>query len=87
MAVHAVLVEWDQQVDPVAYIADLLRAGANGQERVPASNDGLVGVVRVEIQAAPAEDFCEDIARSGHTLAGRASDADGKGLLHCTLAD
>ena len=85
MAIHGVLVQRDQQVDAVTHVGDLFRAGANRQKSVAAANDGLIGVVGIQVQAAPAEDLCEDVARSGDTLSGRASDADSKGLLHRTL--
>src|SRR5437016_12311004 len=38
------------------------------------------------MQAAPAENFCENVARGGDTLSGRASDTDSEGLLHRTLS-
>ena len=38
-----------------------------------AANDGLIGVVGVQVQAATAEDFGEDVAGRGNTLTGGAS--------------
>src|SRR5216684_3650969 len=50
-----------------------------------AADDGLVGVVGIQMKAPPAEDFRENVARRGDSLAGRASDTDSEGLLHSTL--
>src|SRR5260370_29737154 len=36
------------------------------------------------MEATPAEDLCENVARGGNTLACRAPNTDGKGLLHGT---
>ena len=72
MAIHGVLVQRDQQVDPVAHVGDFLRAGANGQKGVATADDGLVGVVGVQMQAAAAEDLRENVARSGNALTGGA---------------
>ena len=82
MPIHGVLIEGDEQVDPVTHIGDFIRAGANRQERMTASNYGLIGVVGIQIKAAPTEDFCEDVAWSSHTLSGRSPNADREGLLH-----
>src|SRR5258708_30380997 len=38
------------------------------------------------MQAAPAENLCENVARGGDSLSGRASDTDSEGLLHRTLS-
>src|SRR5436853_6265438 len=38
------------------------------------------------MQAAPAENFCEYVARGGDSLSGRASDTESEGLLHRTLS-
>ena len=60
----------------VAGVGDVVGAGADGEEGVAAADDGLVGVVGVEVQAAAAEDLGEDVAGSGDTLTGGASDTD-----------
>ena len=82
MAVHRVLIERDQQIDPVAHVGHFVGTGANGEKCMAAANDRLVRVVGVQVQPAPAEDLCEDIARRGYTLTGRATDTDGEGLTH-----
>src|SRR5258708_5803225 len=38
------------------------------------------------MHAAPAENLCENVARGGDSLSGRASDTDSEGLLHRTLS-
>ena len=80
--VHRVLVEGNQQIDPIAHVGDFVRAGANGEESMAAANDGLVGVVDVEVQPTAAEDFCEDITRGGYALTSGAPDTDSEGLPH-----
>jgi hypothetical protein len=47
-----------------------------------AANDGLVGVVDVQVQPTPAEDFRENVTRGGNALTGGAADTDSEGLLH-----
>ncbi len=49
---------------------------AQGEEDVPAADDRLVGVVRVEMQAAPHEDAGENVAGCCDALAGGATDSD-----------
>jgi hypothetical protein len=51
-----------------------------------AANDGLIGVVGIQVKAPPAEDLCENVPRRGDTLSGRASDTDSEGLFHNTLS-
>src|SRR5919109_2686549 len=85
MPVHGVLVERNEQVNPVAHIGDRLRPGANRQQRMSAANNGLIGVVGIQAEPPPAEDFGEDVTRRGHTLARRATNGDRKGLFHGTL--
>ena len=87
MAGHGVLVERNEQVDAVTHVGDAFRARTNGQKSMAAANDGLIGVVGIQVKAAAAEDFCEDVARGGNSLAGRASDTDSEGLLHHTLSN
>ena len=61
----------------VAHVGDRVGTGADGQEGVAAADDGLVGVVGVQMQAAAAEDLAEDVTWSGNTLTRRSTDADG----------
>ena len=82
MAIHGVLIERNQQVDPVAEAGDPLRTGADRQESMSAANDGLIGVVGVQVQAAPREDPGEDVARGGDALSRGASDGYREGMLH-----
>ncbi len=82
MPVHAVLVQRDEQVNPVTHIGDFFRAGANRQEGMAATDYGLVGVVSIQIQTASAKDFCEDVTRRSDTLPSCSSNPDSEGLLH-----
>ena len=82
VAVHGVLIERNQQIDFVAEAGDPFRTGANRQKCMSAPNDRLICIVGVQVQAAPTENLGEDVARRGDTLPCRASDPNGKGLLH-----
>src|SRR5579863_4754070 len=81
MAVHRVLVQRNQHVNLVAHVAHRPVTRANREERVPAADDGLVGIVRVEIEPAPREDARENVAWCGYTLPSLPSDPDCK--IHC----
>ena len=85
MTVHAVLVERNEQVGPVTHVGDLSRPRTNGQKSMAAANDGLIGVVGIQVKTPPAEDLRENVSRRSYTLTGRASDTDSEGLLHNTL--
>ena len=74
MPVHRVLVQSQQQIELVAVGIDLLVAGAHGEKDVAAADDGLVGVVGVQVQSAAHEGARENVARGGDSLSGRASD-------------
>jgi hypothetical protein len=52
---------------------------------VAAADDGLVGVVGVEMEAAATEDLGEDVSGSGDALTSGASDTDTEGLSHGSL--
>jgi len=80
--VHGVLVQGNQQIEVIAHVGDFFRAGANGEKGVAATDDGLVGVVDVQVQAATAEDFGENVAWRGNALTGRASYTNSEGLPH-----
>src|ERR1700677_4990938 len=82
MPIHGVLVERDQQVDPVAHVGDFVGAGADSEKRVAAANDGLVGVVDVQMESATAEDFRENITWGGNALSGGAPYSYSEGLPH-----
>ena len=51
---------------------------ADGQEGVSAANDGLVGVIGIEVEATPREDARKNVSRSGDTLTGFTADPDCK---------
>ena len=75
MAVHRVLVQAQQQVHGVPVAVQLLVGDTHHQEDVPASDDGLVGVVGVEMKAAADEYPSQDVAGSGDALSGLPADA------------
>ena len=76
VAIHRVLIERDEHIDLVAHVAHRRLAGADGQERMPAADDGLVGVVGVEVKPAPREDAGENVAGGGDALAVLPPDGD-----------
>jgi hypothetical protein len=86
VAVHGVLVQRNQQIDPIPHVGDFLRTGANGKKCVPATDDGLVGVVHVEVQAAAAENLGENVTWGGNALTGRAPYTNGEGLPHAAFS-
>jgi hypothetical protein len=49
---------------------------------VAAANDGLIGVIGVQVKATTAEDLAENITGGCNALAGCASDAYGERLRH-----
>ncbi len=85
MAIGGVLIERNEEVEMAVGGADVVRAGADGEEGVAAADDGLVGVVGVEMEAAAAEYLGEDVSGSGDALTGGASDTDAEGLSHGSL--
>jgi hypothetical protein len=82
VAIHGVLIERDEELESVAHVGDGVGAGADGEEGMATADDGLIGVIGVEVQAATREDFREDVAGGGDALAGGASNADGECLTH-----
>ena len=86
MAIHCILIERDQQIEAVTHVRDFLGTGTNGEKGVATANDGLIGVVGIEVQAAAAENLGEDVARCSDTLTGGAPNADGKCLPHSAIS-
>ena len=72
--VHRILIQAHKQVEFVTMSVYLLVTDTNVQEDVAASDDGLVGVIGVQVESAPNEDTSKNIARSGDTLSGFTSD-------------
>src|SRR6476659_1563420 len=89
MAIHRVLIERNENVDLVAHVAHGRIARANGQESVSAADDGLIGVVGVQVEPAAREDAGENIPGGGDALAVLATNADCeiyfRRLCHLTL--
>ena len=50
-----------------------------------AANDGLIGVVNVQMQPAAAEDLRKNVAGRSYTLTGGSSDTHTEGLPHRRL--
>src|ERR1700694_5248255 len=76
MAVHGVLVERDHQVELVARRQDRFLARSQGEKDVSATNDRLIGVIRLEVQATADENARQDIAGCRDPLTRCAANAD-----------
>jgi hypothetical protein len=62
------LIEGNQQIDSIAETCDFFNAGADRQKGMAPSNDRLVGVVSVNVQAATRKNLCEDVSGRSHAL-------------------
>src|SRR4029450_12523690 len=82
MPVHRVLIERDQEVDSIAEALHFFFTSANREERVPPANNGLIGVVGIDMQTASDEQFCEYISRCGYTLSCGSADRHRKSAIH-----
>jgi hypothetical protein len=69
MPVHGGLIQAEQEVPLIAVVEHLLVADTHSQEDMPAPDNGLVGVIRIEVQAAADKDAGENIARGCDPLA------------------
>jgi len=76
--VGGVLVEAEEKVQLVAVVQDFLFAHSDGEEDMPATDDGLVGIVGVEVEAATYEDAGQNVARGGDALTGLAANCHGE---------
>ena len=79
--VHGVLVKAEEKVELVAVAVDLLVRDADGEEDVAATDDGLVSVVGIEVEAAADKDAGENVARGCDALTGLTADTHGKIVL------
>jgi hypothetical protein len=52
MAIHGVLIQRNENVQFIAEAKNRLVTGSESQEDMAAANDRLVGIVRIEVQAA-----------------------------------
>src|SRR6266850_907322 len=82
MPVHRILIERNQQVNSIAKAPHLFYTCPNRKEGMPATNDGLVSVVRIDVETTPNEDLREDISRCSHTLSCGSADRHNKSALH-----
>src|SRR5439155_20517995 len=82
MPVDRVLIERNQEIDAIAEARHLIDTGANRKKSVPATNDRLIRVVRINVESAAREDLGKDIPRRRDTLSGRSSDRQSESTLH-----
>ena len=68
MPVDRVLIEGDQQIDSITEACDFINAGADRQKGMAPSDDRLVRVVSVNVQAAARKNLCEDVSGRRHAL-------------------
>src|SRR5207244_11895127 len=76
MPVQGILVKWNQHTHFIAHAANRSVAGPDGQKRVAAPDNGLVGVISIEVQPAARKYACEDVTRAGDALTVFTADAD-----------
>ncbi len=76
MAIHGVLIERYHDIDLVAETEHGFIAGPQREKNMPAADDGLVGIVGVQMQPAAHENARQNIARRGDTLACGTADRD-----------
>ena len=76
VAIHGVLIERDKDVNLVPHVAHRRIARPNGQERVSASDDRLIGIIGVEVEPAPRKNARENIPGGSDALTVLAADAD-----------
>jgi hypothetical protein len=74
--IHRVLIERNKDIDLVTHVPDSTIARANCQERMAAADDGLVGVVSVEMQPAARKDQRQNVSGGSDPLAVLAAYAD-----------
>src|SRR5206468_1412241 len=82
MPVQGILVKWNQHIHFIAHAANRSVAGPDGQKRVAAPDNGLVGVISIEVQPAARKYACEDVTRAGDALTVFTADADSK--INCS---
>src|SRR5215472_2980989 len=82
MPIHGVLIQRNQKIDPVSKTGHVFDSGTDGEKRVTATNDGLIGIVGEKMEAPAGEYLSEDIAWGCHTLSRRASNGNSEGILH-----
>ena len=80
--VHGILIEGNQQVDAITEARHFLNSRANCKKSVPATNDRLIGVVRIQVETTPREDLGEDVSRCSHTLTRGSSYRNGESPVH-----
>ena len=76
--VGGVLVEAEEKVQLVSVGQQFFFPDTDGEEDVAAADDGLIGVVGVEVKAAAYEDPGQNVAGGGDALTGLAADSHGE---------
>src|SRR5207248_845031 len=74
--IHRVLIERNEYFDLVTLVADRPNASAKCQKSVPATDDGLVSIIGVEMQSAPRKDQRENVPSGSDPLAVLTANAD-----------
>ncbi len=82
MPVQGVLVERNQHIHLVPHAANRSVARADGQKRVAAADNRLIGVVSIQVQPAARKNARENVARAGDALSILTADADCK--INCS---
>ena len=73
MASHGVLVERQQQIQLISMIKHLLIRHSHREKNMAASNDGLIGIVGVQMKPPAHKDPGQNIAGRSNSLPGCTS--------------
>src|SRR6266850_6096350 len=76
VAIHRVLIERDEDIDLVTHVTHGRIARANGQKRMSATDDRLIGVVGIEMEPTARKDAGENVPGGGDALAVLAANAN-----------
>ena len=76
--VGGVLVQTQKKVQLISMSQHFLLPHSHGEEDVASTDDGLIGVVGVEVKAAAHKDPGQNVARGGNALTGLAANSHGE---------
>src|SRR5207244_5090054 len=80
--VHGILIERNQEIEAIAEACHFLNPRANREQRMPAPNDRLIGVVSIQVEPTPSENLGKDVSRCGHTLTCGPSNRNSESPVH-----
>ena len=78
VAIHRVLIEADQEIQLVPVRVRLFILHSDGEQDMPSPNDGLIGVVGVQVQPTANKNTGQDVAGGRDPLAGGPANRERK---------